>query len=164
MSLTKKRVFSLLLIFCLVFAFAACGGDDSSDADNSGALDKDTYLEKVEGLNSAAEDFMNACTDFITAATGGDVDAIDEALEGVRGTKQAFLDFGAIDNPPEGYEDAHAKLAEQCTKFGELVDTYCDVINDSMIGVENEATATIQTDIETVINDLAAAMAEVESI
>ncbi len=164
MSLSKKRVFSLLLAFCLVFAFTACGGDSSDDV--TGPMDKDTYLEKVDGLNDAAGEFVAVGGEFISVAAtqSDDEDAIMAAIEKIRDTKQPFLDFGAIDNPPEGYEDAHAKLADCSTRFGECIDTYSDILVDTINGVENEAADTIQTDVEAITNELSAAMTEVQSI
>ncbi len=175
MNLTKKRVLSLLMVLCLMFAFAACGSDDGGSdqagGDQSGSdaatlMDKDTYLAEVDGLNSAAEEFTKVCADFISSAASNsdDLDALTEAIEKVRATKQPFLDFGAITNPPEGYEDAHKKLADNSAKFGDLIDKYCDVLIDTLNGEENADAETIQTDMETVINDLSAAMSEVQAI
>ena len=49
MSLTKKRVFTFALVLVLVFALAACGGDNSSVVDdNSSVVDDDPMVGTVE--------------------------------------------------------------------------------------------------------------------
>lgn len=122
------------------------------------------YLEQIDTMNKAAEEFITVSMEFMQLAQDDpeNIDALSESIEKTRATKQAFLDFAAIDTAPEGLEEAHAKLASAAADYADTLDVYCDVLLASIKGEEHEAMATIQDDWTNVANALSEAMGEVE--
>lgn len=188
----KKKIFAVLLSVAVAFSVVGCsgGGDAAGSTDAAGSADasesnsaaekqeeskeagemsKDDYLAQVEALNPAAEDFMNAIMAFTEAANAGNVDKAVKEIESIRQTKQPFLDFGAIANPPKGYEEAHKNLAEKSTAFGEFIDGYADLIQGGIDGTIDQAAYTeelagLTSEVTTLTTDLANAMAEVQGL
>ncbi len=188
----KKKIFAVLLSAVVAFSVVGCAGsgdttgsaDTTAGADASqsnsapekqeeskeaGEMSKDDYLAQVETLNTAAEDFMNALMTFTEAANAGNVDQAVKEIETIRQTKQPFLDFGAIANPPKGYEEAHKNLAEKSTAFGEFIDGYADLIQSGVDGTMDagayaEELAGLSSEVTTLTTDLANAMAEVQGL
>lgn len=173
MKLTKKRIVSALLMVLLLFTFTACGdkGNDGADANNtqntdgSSVMDKNTYLSEMDQLNSAAGEFTSACAEFMTLATSSstEIDDLYDSVEKIRESKASFLEFNDINNPPEGYEDAHKQLAESSKNFGEFIDRYCDALKKTLDGEEVDTTE-IEADLETLSLDLSNAMTAVKEI
>lgn len=176
----KTRILSALCAALMLLSLAACGGKDdasngggaadgagaSADAAAPAAMSKDDYLAQVTGLNDAATAFTAATADFISAGltNADDQDALNASIEKIRATKDAFFAFQAIDNPAEGYEDAHAALAKDCGDFGALIDEYCEVLLGALSGESDPAESDIQTRMETVINSLGESIGAIEAI
>lgn len=188
----KKKIFAVLLSAVVAFSVVGCAGsgdttgsaDTTAGADASqsnsapekqeeskeaGEMSKDDYLAQVETLNTALNDFMEANLAFTEAASTGDMEQVTKEIDTIRQTKQPFLDFGGITNPPAGYEDAHVKLAEQSTAYGEFIDKYADFIKKGLEGGFNDPSYTEQAteltnEVTTLTTDLANAMAEVQGL
>lgn len=172
----KKKLIALTLAAVLAISMLGCGSKEAADNSSSASapqeeeqtsalMDKDAYLAEVEGLNSAAEDFMNALINAMKE--GADMGVV---VEEIRATKDAFIAFSEIDNPPEGYEEAHSRLAEESGKFGDFIDRYADLLqgaNDGTIDNQdeyNEKAEAIATEMEEITAELANAMSEVQAI
>lgn len=136
--------------------------EETTEAEVSG--ETSDYLDQVDTMNKAAEEFITVSMEFMQLAQDDpeNVDGLTECIEKTRATKQAFLDFSAIDSAPEGLEDAHAKLASAAADYAATLDVYCDVLLASINGEEHEAMATIQDDWTNVATALSEAMGEVE--
>lgn len=136
--------------------------EEATEAEASG--ENSEYLEQVDTMNKAAEEFITVSMEFMQLAQDDpeNIDALSESIEKTRATKQAFLDFAAIDTAPEGLEEAHAKLASAAAEYADTLDVYCDVLLASIKGEEHEAMATIQDDWTNVATALSEAMGEVE--
>ena len=115
-------------------------------------------------MNKAAEEFITVSMEFMKLAQEDpeNTEAITECIEKTRATKQAFVDFSQIDNPPAGLEEPHARLAEAAGKYADTLEVYCDVLLASINGEEHEAAATIQDDWTNVATELSEAMSEVQ--
>lgn len=122
------------------------------------------YLEQVDTMNKAAEEFITISMEFMELAQNDaeNTEALTESIEKTRATKQAFADFSVLDNPPEGLEEAHARLAEAAKNYADTLEVYCDVLLASINGEEHEAMATIQDDWTNVATELSEAMGAVE--
>lgn len=122
------------------------------------------YLDEVDTMNKAAEEFIKVSMDFMQLAQEEepDLDAMTETIEKTRATKQAFVDFSALDNPPEGLEEAHERLAKAAREYADTLEVYCDVLLASINGEEHEAMATIQDDWTKVGTELGDAMGAVQ--
>lgn len=181
MNLMKKRILAAFCAAMMMLSMAACGGKDSgstgsgagssADAATSepaapSAMSKDDYLAAVEGLNTAAEEFTVASAELIAngLTNAEDLDALSASVEKIRETRQPFTDFSGINNPAEGYEEAHTALAKSCGDFSDLINEYCDVLLKTMKGEDAGDSADLQARMETVINDLGEAVGAVQAI
>lgn len=128
------------------------------------AGDKDDYLAQVDTMNKAAEEFISASVEFMLLAQDDpeNTDGMTECIEKTRATKQAFVDFAAIDNPPEGLAEQHERLATAAADYADTLDVYCDVLLASINGEDHEAMDTIQDDWTKVATELSEAMGEVQ--
>lgn len=135
---------------------------EEAKADASG--DSSDYLAQVDTMNKAAEEFITVSMEFMQLAQDDpeNIEAMTECIEKTRATKQAFVDFSQISNPPEGLEEPHAKLAEAAGKYADTLEVYCDVLLASINGEDHEAAATIQDDWTKVATELSEAMGAVE--
>ncbi len=150
-------------------------GDDADDAkdgkEDEAPKEADTmsekdYIAKVEELNTFAEDFTAATMEFVTVASASepDIDEAKAAIEKIRDSKEGFLKFGEISNPPADYAEVHTKLSKSTKDFGDLVDKYADVLLKALDGEEDPALNTIESEVETVVNQMVADITEVEAI
>ena len=126
--------------------------------------DNSDYLAQVDTMNKAAEEFITVSMEFMQLAQSDpeNTDALAESIEKTRATKQAFVDFAAIDTPPEGLEEPHARLAKAAGEYADTLEVYCDVLLASINGEDHEAMNTIQEDWTNVATELSEAMAAVE--
>ena len=124
---------------------------------------KDDYLAQVDTMNKAAEEFISASMEFMQLAQDDpeNTDGMTECIEKTRATKQAFVDFAAIDNPPEGLAEQHERLVTAAADYADTLDVYCDVLLASINGEDHEAADTIQDDWTKVATELSEAMGEV---
>lgn len=115
-------------------------------------------------MNKAAEEFISASMEFMQLAQDDpeNTDGMTECIEKTRATKQAFVDFAAIDNPPEGLAEQHERLATAAADYADTLDVYCDVLLASINGEDHEAADTIQDDWTKVATELSEAMGEVQ--
>lgn len=172
----KKLVFALLTAM-LVASLAGCtgGGSGSAGSAASGStpssagsastgsdrMDQETYMQEVDGLSTAAGEFVDTLQTAMSNVTSAtDVDTALAEIETVRDAKQPFLDFAAITNPPEGFDEAHAKLAASCQEFGDYIDVYVDTLKGGLDGSLDAETYQqkaneLSTQIDTIVNDLA---------
>ena len=172
----KKKLIALTLAAVLAISMLGCGSKEAADNSSSTSapqeeeqtsslMDKDVYLAEVEGVNSAAEDFMNALMNAMKE--GADMGVV---VEEIRATKDAFIAFSEIDNPPEGYEEAHSRLAESSGKFGDFIDRYADLLRDANDGTitdtaeYDEKADALATEMEEITTELGNAMGEVQAI
>lgn len=153
-------------------------GDDAKDADDAtddkedeapkeaDTMSEKDYIAKVEELNTFAEDFTAATMEFVTVASASepDIDEAKAAIEKIRDSKEGFLKFGEISNPPADYAEIHTKLSKSTKDFGDLVDKYADVLLKALDGEEDPALNTIESEVETVVNQMVADITEVEAI
>lgn len=140
----KKLILSLCLIAAITASFTACQKEEKAAGGNTSVgsvssaqtknelaeMDKKTYLEKIESLNTAASKFAENTVDFSSMALQNpdDTEKIKTSIEKIRETKQAFLDFSAIENPPKQYADIHKEMSQHTKDFGGQVDEYCDLL------------------------------------
>lgn len=173
----KKKLFALILSAVLVLSMAGCSSGDTEDNSSSGSagqensqqtsslMDKDTYLAEVEGLNAGAVDFMEA----VSTLMDDDVD-MEATITAIRDSKEPFVAFSEIDNPPEGYEEAHSRLAEASGEMGDFIDRYADLFQDAIDGVIDmdteytERSEALATEMEEITAELGEAMGEVQNI
>ena len=76
--------------------------EEATEAEASG--ENSEYLEQVDTMNKAAEEFITVSMEFMQLAQDDpeNIDALSESIEKTLASKQAFLDFSAIDTAPEG--------------------------------------------------------------
>lgn len=148
-------------------------GDDAKDNEKEDEAPKEAdtmsekdYIAKVQELNTFAEDFTTATMEFVTVASASepDIDEAKAAIEKIRDSKEGFLKFGEISNPPAEYVEAHEKLSKSTKDFGDLVDKYADILLKALDGEEDPALNTIESEVETVVNQMVADITEVENI
>ena len=177
MNLMKKRILSVLCAALLVLSTAACGGGkdnapaggDSADAGQpaapASAMSKEDYLASVDGLTDGMTAFAAASAEFVSAGltNAEDTDALNASIEKIRETKQVFIDFSAIANPAEGYEDTHTALVTNCGEFADLVDEYCDILAGAMSGQDTTSNTDIQTRMEAVVTALGESIATAQA-
>lgn len=120
------------------------------------------YLEEVDSLNKGAEEFVTIMLEFMQVGQTEDTDAMLETVEKIRGTKQPFADFAALENVPEGLEESHERLAKAAASYADFMDVYCDVLTAGINGEEHEATATIEQDMTDTTTELSEAMIAVQ--
>lgn len=120
------------------------------------------YLEEVDSLNKGAEEFVTIMLEFMQVGQTEDTDAMLETVEKIRGTKQPFADFAALENVPEGLEEPHERLAKAAASYADFMDVYCDVLTAGINGEEHEATATIEQDMTDTTTELSEAMIAVQ--
>lgn len=139
--------------------------EDEAPVEADTMSEKD-YIAKVEELNTFAEDFTTATMEFVTAASAAepDLDEAKAAIEKIRASKEGFLKFGEISNPPAEYAEAHANLSKSTKDFGDLVDKYADVLLKAVNGEEDPALNTIESEVETVVNQLVVDITAIETI
>lgn len=168
----KKKVFAFILSAVLVLSMAGCSSGETVDNSNSSAtgqetsqqtanlMDKDTYLEKVDGLNQGALDFVNAVSSF-------EDDNMEETISAIRDSKGTFVEFSEIDNPPEGYEDLHTKMAQSCGEMADLIEQYADFFQSAWDGeteLDDEKLNTLLDDINATIEDIGITMGEIQEL
>ncbi len=176
----KFRMLSLFMTLCLLCALTACGGGDaasnasseasqavsetsqaaseSSAAAGGEALTEEAYQSQVEALSADISEAMTAMT-ALSAAT--DEDSMRAGVESVRAMAQAFRDFAALENPPEGWAEAHAKVVEGCTLFADALEGMCDNAIGVLDGTVDEAAYTeAVTGFTTDLTDAAALLTE----
>ena len=176
----KFRMLSLFMTLCLLCALTACGGGDaasnasseasqavsetsqaaseSSAAAGGEALTEEAYQSQVEALSADISEAMTAMT-ALSAAT--DEDSMRAGVESVRAMAQAFRDFAALENPPEGWAEAHAKVVEGCTLFADALEGMCDNAIGVLDGTVDEAAYTeAVTGFTTDLTDAAALLNE----
>lgn len=186
----KLRIVPAVLAAMALTALTACGGGESKPADatttaaettteavteetteavketeaEAASSDNSDYLAQVDTMNKAAEEFITVSMEFMQLAQEDpeNTDALAESIEKTRATKQAFVDFAAIDNPPAGLEEPHARLAKAAGEYADTLEVYCDVLLASINGEEHEAMNTIQQDWTNVATELSEAMGEVQ--
>ena len=138
----KTRLRALLMAGLLALALTACGGDNGGGQASSpstaptpsapATLTAEAYIAELDTLNSAAGDFVNvtnsAMATISTASATGDTEAMREAVEEIRSSIAPFQEFAAINNPPQEYAEAHAKIVEGCNGFATGIDTYCTAL------------------------------------
>ena len=124
----------------------------------------DDYLEQMDTMNKAAEEFITISMEFMQLAQDNpeDLDGLTECIEKTRATKKAFADFAVLDTVPEGLEEAHERLAKAAASYADTLEVYCDVLLASVKGEEHEAMATIQDDWTAVATELSEAMGAAE--
>lgn len=129
----KRRLLSLLALFCLVLALTACGGGgssaDGSSANGSGsqskantALTEEEYETEVEELST---DISNAMSS-MSGLSSTDEASLRQGIDTMRTMVEPFRNFAAIQNPPENWADAHAKIADGCNKFADSLEGLCN--------------------------------------
>lgn len=134
--------------------------EEAAEAPKSDAVAE--YLEEVDSLNKGAEEFVTIMLEFMQQGQTEDVDAMLETVEKIRGTKQPFADFAALENVPEGLEEPHERLAKAAADYADFMDVYCDVLTAGLNGEEHEATATIEQDMTNTTTELSEAMIAVQ--
>lgn len=113
------------------------------------------YLAEVEGLNTAAGDFMAVLLEILE-----DYENAGDKLDEIRFSLQPFYEFGEI-APPAGYEDAHAELSASAQAFAEIIDEYVDAMAAVIDGSIDTDTYTQKiTELETKLNESMIAVAE----
>lgn len=137
----KRKLLTLALVAILAISAVGCGGNGTSDSGGSSfvsqeenqtsePMSEDAYLTEVEGLSAAEEDFLMAYLN----ALSDDVD-VKTRIERVRVTKDPFIAFSEITNPPQGYEEVHSRLAEASGRYGDFIDSYADLLWDTSEGL-----------------------------
>lgn len=183
----KKRVLTMLLTGILTLALAVCVGDSNmeskSTASNttsqgeqgetpdtaSDTMDETAYMEKVDALPDAINDFGNDMAEIMatiyTATTQEDLDALLEPMEDLRVYVQPFIDFAVIDNPPEKYADTHRRLADACTQMSEVLNEYVDLMKGILEGTASDEDAqTVADKLSVVAEEIVQAGKAVSSI
>lgn len=127
----KKKIFALVLSVVLALSMVGCTSEKPKDGDGSVSptgqqeesqtadlMDKDTYLSEVEGLNTATYEFVQ-----VLSSMTEEFD-LETVIEAYRELKEPFVEFSEIDNPPEGYEEVHTRMAAACARFAEYLDQH----------------------------------------
>ncbi len=132
----------------------------ATEAEKAASSSVDEYLEQVDTMNKAAEEFITISMEFMQMAQEDpeNTDALAESIEKTRDTKKAFADFAVLEAVPEGMEEAHERLAKAAQDYADTLEVYCDVLLASIKGEEHEAMATIQDDWTKVATELSEAM------
>lgn len=161
----KKKLFALIMAAALTFSLVGCAKDGEGDVtSSSGAgssqnvkapMSKEDYLKEVDGLNSASQGFLDSLNAFI-AGGGNNVESL---LDDIRASKQPFIDFADIDNPPEEYQEAHGALAESSRDFGEVIEKCADLFQslwDDKITTEeyDQQVNALMTELQGVLDQL----------
>ena len=128
----KKRMISLLALFCLLLSLTACGGGgDSAGGSASGSgsqnggetlMTEKEYKSQVENLSAEISTAMSS----MSGLSATDEDSFREGIAAMRGMVEPFRKFAAITNPPEAWAQAHAKIAEGCNGFADSMEGLCD--------------------------------------
>lgn len=158
----KKKILAIVLSAALLASITGCGSDNKgaedgvnsasqNESQTSELMDKDAYLAEAEGLNSATEGFMAAVLTMADENTD-----IEDSIEAIRNSKEPFIVFSKLDNPPEEYKESHAKLAVASGKFGDFIDRYADFLKDA-----NDGAIDIDTEYSEKLNELTAELEEI---
>lgn len=125
----KQRILSLLVLFCLLLSLAACGGGASSaegsasvPEETAGEMTEEEYKSEVKALSShisSAITSMNGLSDT-------DEGAFRDGIAAIRTMVESLRSFSDIPNPPETWAAAHAKIAEGCGQFADVLEGLCD--------------------------------------
>lgn len=167
LAFAAAAVFTLSVSGCAGGEAAGNGGGSTAGQEESqtvSVMDKDTYLAEIDGLNSAAYEFMQIMT-----ALTEDLDW-ETAITEIRECKTPFIEFSEIDNPPEGYEEAHAEMAAASKRVGEFLDDYAvffQDVQDGIIDTDEEYTEkseTLLAEMEASFAELGEKMGEVQEI
>lgn len=130
----KQRLIPLLALLCLLLSLTACGGD-TPPADDTGSqaaapMTEEDYQSQVDALSADINTSMSA----MSALSTTDEESFREGIENVRAMAESFRTFAAINNPPEAWAEAHAKIAEGCTGFADSLDGLCDSAEQMLDG------------------------------
>ena len=127
------------------------------------AEEVDRYLAELEKLGGAAGELVQAVqelTEFCDA-NPENVEEMEARVGEMRELKQVFADFSDMGKVPEIFRGAHKRMAEAARNYGELIDTYCDVLLAGIRGEEHSAQEQIQAEWEEQSRIMAEAMEEV---
>lgn len=143
--------------------------ETASNASASGVLSKEEYLNEVENLNTVSGNFYSAMADWVSKSSSADTDELKADIENMRQIVEEYNDFTAITNPPEGFEEVHAKLVENVAGLKTTLDSYFDVLSaglDEEMTDEETAAATeeISQSMEDYVNGIAEGMTEIEEL
>ena len=121
---SSSRLLCLLLTALMALSLAACGSQAAAP------MSEEEY--QTEMLN-----LMTSVTESTTAMEGLSGDD-QESIDAVRELASHFEAFAAIDNPPEAYAEGHAKIAEGCQIFADIVNGLCDEAEKVLAGTLTE--------------------------
>ena len=151
----NKRLLAALICAALMAVATGCGSAASaaqnsstavaSEAAPSELMDKDAYLEELVGLDTGVMDFAEA----VTAINDESIDN-ETVIQMIRNSKNVFVDFSEINNPPAGYEQLHGEMTALCSKLASDIDRYADTLQSILDG-EAETTA-----LDEIVNDISA--------
>lgn len=190
----KKRVMGILLAGVLTLSLAGCAGDSNTESsstvshtisqaqqseasntasdvtsditsDASDTMDEASYMEKYHALGDATIDFSSAVEAIVDTASAQDLDTVLAKLEEQRAYKQIFYDFAAIDNPPEKYAEIHKRMANACTKMGDVLDEFVDVIKGLFEGtVDSDDYQVVADKLFEVVDEIVQVAEELEAM
>lgn len=173
----KKKIFALVLSVVLALSMVGCTSEKPKDGDGgvrsteqaADLMDKDTYLSKVEGLNTATYEFTQVLASMTEEFEEFDFETM---IEEFRELREPFIELSEVDNPPEGYEEAHTRMAAACVRFAEYLDQhaalYEEVIDEDAEVIPDEEfeerTEALMTEMEASLLEVGEAMKEVQEI